>query len=123
MSTAARYLPDLPDAAITDKVADPLLEQRFGRGWWIAVLISFLLTLIMVISIAWLFWKGVVIWGVNTANVWGFALANYIWWIGIGNAGTLISSMLLLTRQRWRASISRFAEAMTLFAAAIAGLF
>ena len=55
--------------------------------------------------------------------VWGFPIANYVWWIGIGNAGTLISSMLLLTRQRWRASINRFAEAMTLFAASIAGLF
>ena len=55
--------------------------------------------------------------------VWGYAIANYVWWIGIGNAGTLISSLLLLTRQSWRASISRFAEAMTLFAVAIAGLF
>ena len=55
--------------------------------------------------------------------VWGFAIANYVWWIGIGNAGTLISALLLLTRQRWRASINRFAEAMTLFAASIAGLF
>ncbi len=77
----------------------------------------------MMVAIFWLFWEGVGVWGINTSNVWGFALANYVWWIGIGNAGTLISSMLLLTRQRWRASISRFAEAMTLFAAAIAGLF
>jgi Ni/Fe-hydrogenase subunit HybB-like protein len=67
--------------------------------------------------------QGVGLWGNNTTVVWGFALANYVWWIGIGNAGTLISSMLLLMRQRWRASINRFAEAMTLFAAAIAGLF
>ena len=55
--------------------------------------------------------------------VWGFAIAGYVWWIGIGNAGTLISAMLLLTRQRWRASVNRFAEAMTIFAACIAGLF
>ena len=67
--------------------------------------------------------EGIGIWGVNTTVVWGFAIANYVWWIGIGNAGTLISSMLLLTRQHWRASINRFAEAMTLFAAAIAGIF
>ena len=67
--------------------------------------------------------RGIGIWGINTTVVWGFAIANYVWWIGIGNAGTLISSLLLLTRQTWRASINRFAEAMTLFAVAIAGLF
>ena len=66
---------------------------------------------------------GIGIFGNNTTVVWGFPIANYVWWIGIGNAGTLISSMLLLMRQRWRASINRFAEAMTLFAATIAGLF
>ena len=77
----------------------------------------------MVVSMVWLFYEGVGIWGNNTTVVWGFPLANYVWWIGIGNAGTLISSMLLLMRQRWRASINRFAEAMTLFAATIAGLF
>ncbi len=118
-----RYLPDMPDAAITATVADPVLQQRFGRGWWLGFLLSLALTGVMAVSIVWLLWQGVGVWGVNTSNVWGFALANYVWWIGIGNAGTLISSMLLLTRQRWRASISRFAEAMTLFAAAIAGLF
>lgn len=123
MTAAARYLSDLPDAAVTGTVAAPVLEQRFGRGWWTGFLISLALTVVMIVSIVWLLWKGVGVWGVNTSNVWGFALANYVWWIGIGNAGTLISSMLLLTRQRWRASISRFAEAMTLFAAAIAGLF
>ena len=61
--------------------------------------------------------RGIGIWGVNTTVVWGFAIANYVWWIGIGNAGTLISAMLLLMRQKWRAAINRFAEAMTLFAA------
>ena len=70
-----------------------------------------------------LFSTGVGIWGINTSVVWGYAIANYVWWIGIGNAGTLISSLLVLTRQDWRASISRFAEAMTLFAVSIAGLF
>ena len=67
--------------------------------------------------------RGIGIWGVNTTVVWGFAIADYVWWIGIGNAGTLISAMLLLMRQKWRASTNRFAEAMTLFAAAIAGIF
>ena len=77
----------------------------------------------MLVGLVWLLVAGVGSWGINTTVVWGYAIANYVWWIGIGNAGTLISSMLLLTRQRWRASINRFAEAMTLFAATIAGIF
>lgn len=86
MNAAERYLPDLPDGAITATVADPVLEQRFGRGWWAGFLVSLALTGVMVVSIVWLLWQGVGIWGVNTSNVWGFALANYVWWIGIGNA-------------------------------------
>jgi molybdopterin-containing oxidoreductase family membrane subunit len=78
---------------------------------------------IFLVSAGWLFATGVGIWGVNTTIVWGFAIANYVWWIGIGNAGTLISAMLLLMRQPWRAAINRFAEAMTIFSASIAGLF
>jgi molybdopterin-containing oxidoreductase family membrane subunit len=76
----------------------------------------------MVATIFWVFYRGIGVWGLNSTVVWGFAIADYVWWIGIGNAGTLISAMLLLTRQRWRGSINRFAEAMTLFAVAIAGM-
>ncbi|MGG5823585.1 NrfD/PsrC family molybdoenzyme membrane anchor subunit [Falsiroseomonas sp. HW251] len=104
-------------------VADPLLERRPGRGWWIALGIGTALTLVLLGAMAWLFIQGIGIWGVDTTVVWGFAIANFVWWLGIGHAGTLISSLLLLTRQRWRASVNRFAEAMTLFAASIAGLF
>ncbi|HYZ34383.1 MAG TPA: NrfD/PsrC family molybdoenzyme membrane anchor subunit, partial [Crenalkalicoccus sp.] len=109
--------------ALVGTIVDPLLRRRVGRAWWMAFLFAATLTLVMIVSIAWLFYAGVGIWGINTTAVWGFAIANYVWWIGIGNAGTLISSLLLLTRQHWRASINRFAEAMTLFAVAIAGLF
>lgn len=111
--------------AVNELVSAPLLERKAftWRVWWIAFGVSLALTIVMAISAGWLLIKGVGVWGVNTTVVWGFAVANYVWWIGIGNAGTLISSMLLLMRQRWRASINRFAEAMTLFAAAIAGLF
>jgi Ni/Fe-hydrogenase subunit HybB-like protein len=111
--------------AVTALVTAPLLNRRnwSWRWWWIAFGISLALTLLMVVSASWLLLQGVGVWGVNSSVVWGFALANYVWWIGIGNAGTLISSMLLLMRQPWRASINRFAEAMTLFAAGIAGLF
>ncbi len=66
---------------------------------------------------------GVGIWGINVPVAWGFAIVNFVWWIGIGHAGTLISAILLLLRQEWRTSINRFAEAMTLFAVACAGMF
>jgi Ni/Fe-hydrogenase subunit HybB-like protein len=110
---------------VDNLISAPLLQsETFSwRAWWIGFLISLALTLMMLVSIVWLFIKGIGIWGVNSVVVWGFAIANYVWWIGIGNAGTLISSMLLLMRQKWRASTNRFAEAMTLFAAGIAGLF
>nr|WP_092498110.1 NrfD/PsrC family molybdoenzyme membrane anchor subunit [Faunimonas pinastri] len=108
---------------VTRDVSEQILTKRVGRVWWIFFAISILGTGLMLASIAWLFIEGIGIWGINTSNIWGFAIANYVWWIGIGNAGTLISSMLLLTRQKWRSSINRFAEAMTLFAASIAGLF
>jgi Ni/Fe-hydrogenase subunit HybB-like protein len=74
-------------------------------------------------DVTWLFVKGVGIWGVNWPVGWGFAIINFVWWIGIGHAGTLISAILLLFRQEWRTSINRFAEAMTLFAVACAGMF
>jgi Ni/Fe-hydrogenase subunit HybB-like protein len=112
-------------AAVNDIVSSPLLtpEKWRWRAWWIAFAVASALTMVMAASIGWLFIKGIGVFGYNNSVIWGFPLANYVWWIGIGNAGTLISSLLLLTRQRWRAAINRFAEAMTLFAAAIAGLF
>lgn len=74
-------------------------------------------------STGYLLIKGVGIWGINNPVGWGFAIINFVWWIGIGHAGTLISAILLLLRQEWRTSINRFAEAMTLFAVAAAGMF
>ena len=114
---------DASYGSVTRDIANPVLGGHASGRWWIGLAVGAAGTLLMLVSIYWLFYKGIGIWGDNTTVVWGFAIANYVWWIGIGNAGTLISCMLLLTRQRWRASINRFAEAMTLFAAAIAGLF
>ncbi len=71
----------------------------------------------------WLFYKGVGVWGIVIPVAWGFAIVNFVWWIGIGHAGTLISAILLLLKQDWRTSINRFSEAMTLFAVAQAGMF
>ncbi len=109
------------DVAITQAIADPLFTG-YGTRWWFALLATVPFVLWLLAAIVWLFYRGIGIWGINSTIVWGVAIANYVWWIGMGNAGTLISAMLLLTRQRWRASINRFAEAMTLFAVAIAGL-
>lgn len=109
-------------ASIGRHIGDLVLRPATG-AWWLGFGLSFLGVLLFVGAAIYLFDAGVGIWGVNTQVVWGFAIINYVWWIGIGNAGTLISALLYLTRQQWRTSINRFAEAMTLFAAGIAGLF
>ena len=82
-----------------------------------------LLVMLLLVSVTYLFAEGIGIWGVNIPVGWGFAIVNFVWWIGIGHAGTLISAILLLLRQQWRTSINRFAEAMTLFAVSCAGLY
>ncbi len=108
---------------VTEAVATPLMDRKAGRAWWIAVLGALVLTGVGALAFGFSLAYGPGLWGNNTAVVWGFPIANYVWWIGIGNAGTLISSLLLLTRQKWRGSINRFAEAMTLFAVSMAGIF
>ena len=110
-------------ASVTDKISSIVLTTRTPRYWWIGFFISFLLTMLLLVSVTYLFVAGTGIWGINIPVGWGFAIINFIWWIGIGHAGTLISAILLLMRQNWRTSINRFAEAMTLFAVANAGLF
>ena len=81
------------------------------------------LVALLMIAVTYLFMVGVGIWGIEIPVAWGFAIINFVWWIGIGHAGTLISAILLLLKQSWRNSINRFAEAMTLFAVACAGMF
>jgi molybdopterin-containing oxidoreductase family membrane subunit len=78
---------------------------------------------VLLLALGYLFLKGTGIWGITIPIGWGFAIINFVWWIGIGHAGTLISAILALLRQSWRNSINRFAEAMTLFAVACAGIF
>ena len=79
--------------------------------------------MVLFYALAVLVTEGTGIWGLNVPVGWGFAIINFVWWIGIGHAGTLISAILLLLKQDWRTSINRFAEAMTLFAVACAGIF
>jgi Ni/Fe-hydrogenase subunit HybB-like protein len=110
-------------ATVTDRISEIVLTTRTPRHWWIGFAVSFLTFQLMLVSIAYLFFRGVGIWGINQPVAWGFAIINFVWWIGIGHAGTLISAILLLLRQNWRTSINRFAEAMTLFAVANAGLY
>jgi hypothetical protein len=100
-------------ASVTDKISSIVLTTRTPRYWWIGFAISFLLTMLLLVSVTYLFAVGTGIWGINIPIGWGFAIINFIWWIGIGHAGTLISAILLLMRQNWRTSINRFAEAMT----------
>ncbi|MGO9868443.1 MAG: NrfD/PsrC family molybdoenzyme membrane anchor subunit [Rhodomicrobium sp.] len=114
--------PSFKDATVVDLVAAPLFGGP-GRGWLIGFLVASIGTLVIAASAIWLLEEGIGIWGLNTSVVWGVAIASYVWWIGIGNAGTLISAMLLIMRQPWRASMNRFAEAMTIFAVSIAGIF
>jgi len=96
---------------------------RPPRAWYIAMAIAAPLTLVLFAMVAYVVVAGIGVWGVNTPVAWGFAIINFVFWIGIGHAGTLISAILFLFRQKWRTSINRFAEAMTIFAVICAGLF
>jgi molybdopterin-containing oxidoreductase family membrane subunit len=110
-------------ASVTDKISAVVLTGRTPRWWFIGFAISFAGMMLFLLSVTYLVLKGIGIWGVNIPVGWGFDIINFVWWIGIGHAGTLISAILLLLRQEWRTSINRFAEAMTLFAVACAGMF
>ncbi len=109
--------------SITDKISAIVLGRRTPLAWFFGFGVGFMLLLLMLMTITNLLFRGIGIWGPNVPVGWGFDIINFVWWIGIGHAGTLISAILLLLRQTWRQSINRFAEAMTLFAVAAAGLY
>jgi molybdopterin-containing oxidoreductase family membrane subunit len=110
-------------ASVHDKISAIVLSGPPSRRWLLGFAVTFILVQVLLLSIVVLLYQGVGIWGINMPVAWGFAIVNFVWWIGIGHAGTLISAILLLLHQQWRTSINRFAEAMTLFAVACAGLF
>ena len=110
-------------SSVTDQISAIVLARPRTRIWLVGSAISFVLVMLLLYSIGYVLLAGTGIWGLNIPVAWGFAIINFVWWIGIGHAGTLISAILLLLRQPWRTSINRFAEAMTLFAVACAGLF
>jgi len=110
-------------AAVTQRVCGVVERPRPPRGWYVAFAISTSLTAVLLAMIAYLFVRGVGVWGLNVPVGWAFDITNFVFWVGIGHAGTLISAILFLFRQEWRNSINRFAEAMTIFAVICAGLF
>ncbi len=109
--------------SVSDQISAVVLTRRTPLGWFVGFGLGFGLLLVFLWSMGVLLLKGTGVWGIRTPVMWGFAITNFVWWIGIGHAGTLISAILLLLNQRWRNSINRFAEAMTLFAVACAGVF
>ncbi len=114
---------ELTFGSVTDKISAIVLKRKTPIGWFIGFAISFALFQLMLLTITKLLFVGIGLWGVNVPVAWGMDILNFVWWIGIGHAGTLISAILLLLRQKWRTSINRFAEAMTLFAVAQAGMY
>jgi Ni/Fe-hydrogenase subunit HybB-like protein len=109
--------------SVSDKIATIVLRKRTGWRWVLVFLFSFALLTMFLVVVTYLLVVGVGIWGIDIPVAWGFAITSFVWWIGIGHAGTLISAILLLMHQKWRTSINRLAEAMTIFAVMCAGLF
>jgi Ni/Fe-hydrogenase subunit HybB-like protein len=109
--------------SMTERVCAIVQTRPAGWAWYAGLALALVLVAVLVTAITYLFLTGVGIWGINIPVAWGFAITNYVWWIGIAMAGTFISAALLLLRQRWRTSINRAAESMTVMALAIAGLF
>jgi molybdopterin-containing oxidoreductase family membrane subunit len=107
-------------ASVTDKISAVVLTQPTPRIWYVGFAVGFALLMLMFWALANVVVRGVGLYGVNIPVGWGFDIINFVWWIGIGHAGTLISAILLLLRQDWRTSINRFAEAMTIFAVSCA---
>jgi Ni/Fe-hydrogenase subunit HybB-like protein len=109
--------------SVTEKVSRIVLTSHTPLGWWFGFVVAGGLAGMLLTAVTWLFLRGVGIWAITVPVAWGFAIINFVWWIGIGHAGTLISAILLLFKQGWRNSINRFAEAMTIFAVVCAGMF
>ena len=110
-------------ASVTDKISSLVLTRPFNWRWVVGLAASFALVMLLMMTITNLLVFGPGVWGLDSPVMWAWDITNFVWWIGIGHAGTLISAILLLLKQDWRTSINRFAEAMTLFAVACAGLF
>ncbi len=109
--------------SVTEKVSRIVLTSHTPLGWWFGFMVAGSVVGLLMVCVTWLFVRGVGIWAITIPVAWGFAIVEFVWWIGIGHAGTLISAILLLFKQGWRNSINRFAEAMTIFAVMCAAMF
>ena len=109
--------------SVTEEVSRIVLTSHTPLGWIFGFMLAGGVVGMLLVALTWLFLRGVGIWAITIPVAWGFAIINFVWWIGIGHAGTLISAILLLFKQGWRNSINRFAEAMTIFAVVCAGMF
>jgi len=116
-------LPGHDFETVTETVAEVPLSRRFPLGWIGIFVVALAGAGMLQMALGYLVFTGIGIWGNNVPVGWAFDIINFVWWIGIGHAGTLISAILLLFKQQWRMSISRFAEAMTIFAVACAAIF
>src|SRR6187397_2940075 len=121
--TPAVIAPGHSFESVTESISHIVLSKRTPIGWFFGFAIAFMRLMVLNVTIAKLLKTGIGIWGNNVPVGWAFDIINFVWWIGIGHAGTLIAAILLLFRQQWRTSINRFAEAMTLFAVASAAIF
>ena len=108
--------------SISRKISE-LAERKTSLTWLLALGVAGSFAMVLAGSVGWLVYEGIGVWGVNIPVGWGWAIVNFVWWVGIGHAGTLISAVLFLFRQRWRTSINRFSESMTLFAVICALIF
>src|SRR5438874_8086008 len=122
-ATPAVIAPGHTFGTVTDKISSIVLTRRTPLGWYAGFMVAGAFATLLLVSLTYLVTNGSGIWGNNIPVGWAFDITNFVWWIGIGHAGTLISAILLLLKQTWRTSINRFAEAMTLFAVACAGIF
>ncbi|MBV9123311.1 MAG: polysulfide reductase NrfD [Planctomycetes bacterium] len=121
--TPAYLAPGHDFRTITDKISSIVLVRANTPTFMFCLAINFVLLMILLLAVSYLLIKGVGLWGIDIPVAWGFGITNFVWWIGIGHAGTLISAILLLLHQKWRTSINRLAEAMTIFAVQCAGLY
>ena len=115
--------PELTYRNVSDQIGDIALKHPHQTFWLVGFTGAFLMLALFGIAVGYLLYRGVGIWGIQIPVAWGFAIVNFVWWIGIGHAGTFISAILLLLLQKWRTTINRFTEAMTLFAVICAGMF
>jgi Ni/Fe-hydrogenase subunit HybB-like protein len=110
-------------ASITDEISNIVLSSKTPVAWFAGLGVAFLFVILLCVSLFKLLYEGIGVWNLNSPVAWAWDITNFVWWIGIGHAGTLISAILLLFRQQWRTSINRFAEAMTLFAVICAAIY